>query len=102
VLAVGVQYWTSRGFAVVDVDYGGSSGYARPSRELLRDSWGIVDVADCLAAARTLADRGRADPARLCIRGGSAGGYTVLAALASVDTPFAAGADHYGVADLEA
>jgi dipeptidyl aminopeptidase/acylaminoacyl peptidase len=102
VLAVGVQYWTSRGFAVVDVDYGGSSGYGRPYRELLRDSWGIVDVADCLAAARTLADRGRADPARLCIRGGSAGGYTVLAALASADTPFAAGADHYGVADLEA
>ena len=102
VLAVGVQYWTSRGFAVVDVDYGGSSGYGRPYRELLRDSWGIVDVADCLAAARILADRGRVDPARLCIRGGSAGGYTVLAALAIVDTPFAAGADHYGVADLEA
>jgi dipeptidyl aminopeptidase/acylaminoacyl peptidase len=102
VLAVGVQYWTSRGFAVVDVDYGGSSGYGRPYRELLRDSWGVVDVADCLAAARTLGDRGWVDPARLCIRGGSAGGYTVLAALASVDTPFAAGADHYGVADLEA
>jgi dipeptidyl aminopeptidase/acylaminoacyl peptidase len=102
VLAVGVQYWTSRGFAVVDVDYGGSSGYGRPYRELLRDSWGVVDVGDCLAAARALADRGRVDPDRLCIRGGSAGGYTVLAALARADTPFAAGADHYGVADLEA
>jgi dipeptidyl aminopeptidase/acylaminoacyl peptidase len=102
VLAVAVQYWTSRGFAVVDVDYGGSSGYGRPYRELLRDSWGVVDVADCLAAARTLADRGRVDPQRLCIRGGSAGGYTTLAALARDDTPFAAGADHFGVADLEA
>ncbi len=102
VLAVGVQYWTSRGFAVVDVDYGGSSGYGRPYRELLRDSWGVVDVADCLAAARALAERGRVDPQRLCIRGGSAGGDTTLAALARDDTPFAAGADHYGVADLEA
>jgi dipeptidyl aminopeptidase/acylaminoacyl peptidase len=102
VLAVGVQYWTSRGFAVVDVDYGGSSGYGRPYRELLRDSWGVVDVADCLAAARTLAQRDRVDPQRLCIRGGSAGGYTTLAALAREDTPFAAGADHFGVADLEA
>lgn len=102
ILNVGVQYWTSRGFAVVDVDYGGSSGYGRPYRELLRDNWGVVDVADCLAAARTLAQRGRADAARLCIRGGSAGGYTTLAALAREDTPFAAGADHFGVADLEA
>jgi dipeptidyl aminopeptidase/acylaminoacyl peptidase len=102
VLNVGVQYWTSRGFAVVDVDYGGSSGYGRPYRELLRGAWGVVDVADCLAAARALADRGRVDPQRLCIRGGSAGGYTTLAALARDDTPFAAGADHYGVADLEA
>ena len=102
VLAVAVQYWTSRGFAVVDVDYGGSSGYGRPYRELLRGSWGVVDVGDCLAAARALADAGRVDPARLCIRGGSAGGYTTLAALARDDTPFAAGADHFGVADLEA
>jgi dipeptidyl aminopeptidase/acylaminoacyl peptidase len=102
VLAVGVQYWTSRGFAVVDVDYGGSSGYGRPYRELLRERWGVVDVEDCLAAARTLAQRGQVDPDRLCIRGGSAGGYTTLAALARDDTPFAAGADHFGVADLEA
>jgi dipeptidyl aminopeptidase/acylaminoacyl peptidase len=102
VLSVGVQYWTSRGFAVVDVDYGGSSGYGRPYREVLTGCWGVVDVADCLAAARALADQGRVDPDRLCIRGGSAGGFTVLAALARVDTPFAAGADHFGVADLAA
>jgi len=102
VLAVGVQYWTSRGFAVVDVDYGGSSGYGRPYRELLRGQWGVVDVADCLAAARALSGRGLVDPGRLCIRGGSAGGFTTLAALARDDTPFAAGADHFGVADLEA
>lgn len=102
VLSVGVQYWTSRGFAVVDVDYGGSSGYGRPYREVLNGCWGVVDVADCLAAARALADRGRVDPDRLCIRGGSAGGFTVLAALARADTPFAAGADHFGVADLAA
>ena len=102
VLSLGVQYWTSRGFAVVDVDYGGSSGYGRPYRDLLRDKWGIVDVADCLAAARAMAQRGRVDPERLCIRGGSAGGYTTLAALARDDTPFTAGADHFGVADLEA
>ncbi len=101
-LDVGIQYWTSRGFAVVDVDYAGSSGYGRAYRELLRGQWGILDVADCLAAARSLADRGRVDPRRLCIRGGSAGGYTTLAALARTDTPFAAGADHFGVADLEA
>jgi dipeptidyl aminopeptidase/acylaminoacyl peptidase len=102
VLDVAVQYWTSRGFAVVDVDYGGSSGYGRPYRELLRGQWGVVDVADCRAAARALADRGQVDPERLCIRGRSAGGYTTLAALARDDTPFAAGADHFGVADLAA
>ncbi len=102
VLDLGIQYWTSRGFAVVDVDYGGSAGYGRPYRELLNGQWGVVDVADCLAAARTLAQRGRVDPARLCVRGRSAGGCTVLAALARADTPFVAGADLYGVADLEA
>ncbi|MEV6280656.1 S9 family peptidase [Nocardia sp. NPDC051832] len=101
-LASSTQYWTSRGFAVVDVNYGGSTGYGRAYRELLRDAWGVVDVADCIAAARWLADNGRVDPRRLAIRGGSAGGYTTLAALARDDTPFAAGADHYGVADLEA
>ncbi|WP_067710812.1 S9 family peptidase [Nocardia yamanashiensis] len=102
VLSPATQYWTSRGFAVVDVNYGGSTGYGRAYRELLRDAWGVVDVADCIAAARWLADNGRVDPNRLAIRGGSAGGYTTLAALARPDTPFAAGADHYGVADLEA
>ncbi|MDT7656710.1 MAG: hypothetical protein QOF38_1425 [Pseudonocardiales bacterium] len=102
VLQVGLQYWTSRGFAVVDVNYGGSTGYGRAYREELLGNWGLVDVADCVAAARWLADQRRADPSRLCIRGGSAGGYTTLAALALPDTPFAAGADHYGVSDLEA
>ncbi|MEJ2866701.1 S9 family peptidase [Actinomycetospora sp. OC33-EN08] len=102
VLSVGLQYWTTRGFGVVDVNYGGSTGYGRAYREQLQGAWGIVDVADCLAAARALADAGRVDPARLAIRGGSAGGFTVLAALARSDTPFAAGADHFGVADLEA
>ena len=89
------------GFAVVDVNYGGSTGYGRAYRNQLRGQWGVVDVDDCEAAARWLAEQGRVDPARLCIRGGSAGGYTTLAALAFRDT-FAAGASHYGVADLEA
>jgi dipeptidyl aminopeptidase/acylaminoacyl peptidase len=102
VLSLGVQYWTSRGFAVVDVDYGGSTGYGRAYREELLGQWGVIDVADCLAAATRLAKQGRVDPARLCIRGGSAGGFTTLAALAREDTPFTAGASHYGVADLEA
>lgn len=102
VLSLAVQYWTSRGFAVVEVNYGGSTGYGRGYREELRGQWGVVDVADCVAAARWLARAGRVDGDRLCIRGGSAGGYTTLAALAADDTPFAAGADHYGVADLEA
>ena len=97
-----MQYWTSRGFAVVDVNYGGSTGYGRAYREQLPGTWGIVDVDDCVAAARYLAARGRVDPSRLAIRGGSAGGFTTLAALARDDTPFAAGADHFGVADLEA
>jgi dipeptidyl aminopeptidase/acylaminoacyl peptidase len=102
VLNVGVQYWTSRGFAVVDVNYGGSTGYGRAYRQELQEEWGVIDVADCLAAARRLAGQGRVDVDRLCIRGGSAGGFTTLAALARDDTPFAAGADHYGVADLAA
>jgi dipeptidyl aminopeptidase/acylaminoacyl peptidase len=102
VLSVNVQYWTSRGFGVVDVNYGGSTGFGRAYRDVLKGAWGIVDVADCLAAARWLAEQGRVDGTRLAIRGGSAGGYTTLAALAREDTPFAAGADHYGVADLEA
>ena len=102
VFATGVQYWTSRGFAVVDVNYGGSTGYGRAFRDELLGQWGVVDVADCLAAARHLARTGRVDGERLAIRGGSAGGFTTLAALVRADTPFAAGADHFGVADLEA
>ncbi|MEV6561471.1 prolyl oligopeptidase family serine peptidase [Nocardia sp. NPDC051756] len=101
-LSLQTQYWTSRGFAVVDVNYGGSTGFGRAYRELLKGAWGVVDVADCIAAAASLGERGRVDAQRLAIRGGSAGGYTTLAALAREDTPFAAGADHYGVADLEA
>ncbi|MEJ3657590.1 S9 family peptidase [Actinomycetes bacterium KLBMP 9759] len=100
--SVAVQYWTSRGFAVADVNYGGSTGYGRAYREQLRGNWGVVDVADCMAAASWLARQGRVDATRMAITGGSAGGYTALAALASVDTPFAAGGSHYGIADLEA
>jgi dipeptidyl aminopeptidase/acylaminoacyl peptidase len=98
---VAIQYWTSRGFAVVDVDYGGSTGYGRRYRRLLDRAWGIVDVEDACAAATWLAEQGRVDPARLAIRGGSAGGFTVLAALATRDV-FAAGASFYGVGDLSA
>jgi dipeptidyl aminopeptidase/acylaminoacyl peptidase len=101
-LQLGIQYWTTRGFAVVDVNYGGSTGYGRGYRDLLQGTWGVVDVEDCIAAARWLAEQRLADPARLCIRGGSAGGFTTLAALAREGTPFAAGADYFGVADLEA
>lgn len=95
------QFWTTRGFAVVDVNYGGSTGFGRPYRQLLRGAWGLVDVEDCVAAAVHLASEGLADPARLCIRGGSAGGFTVLAAMVQTDV-FAAGASSYGVADLTA
>ncbi|MFN0028289.1 MAG: S9 family peptidase [Acidimicrobiales bacterium] len=98
---LGVQYWTTRGFAVLDVDYGGSTGYGRTYRKLLDEAWGIVDVDDCCAGAEWLAADGRCDPARMVIRGGSAGGFTTLAALAFRST-FRAGASHYGVADLEA
>ena len=100
-LQLGVVYWTSRGIAVVDVDYRGSTGYGRSYRRALEGAWGVVDVEDCVAAARFLADRGDVDPERLIIRGGSAGGFTVLAALSLHDT-FAAGASRYGIADLEA
>ena len=100
-LQLGVVFWTSRGIAVVDVDYRGSTGYGRSYRRALDGAWGVADVEDCVAAARFLADRGDVDPQRLIIRGGSAGGFTVLAALALHDT-FAAGASRYGIADLEA
>jgi dipeptidyl aminopeptidase/acylaminoacyl peptidase len=96
-----VQYWTSRGFAVVDVNYGGSTGYGRAYRELLRERWGVVDVEDCAEAARVLGAEGRADPARLAISGGSAGGYTTLCAL-TFEEVFHVGASHYGIGDLEA
>ena len=95
-----IQFWTSRGFAVLDVDYRGSTGYGRAYRERLYGEWGVVDVEDCVAGALHLAETGRADPARLAIRGGSAGGYTTLAALTFHDA-FRAGASYYGICDLE-
>jgi dipeptidyl aminopeptidase/acylaminoacyl peptidase len=95
------MYWTSRGFAVVDVDYGGSTGYGRAYRNLLDGAWGIVDVEDCVNAARHLVQEGRVDGRRLLIAGGSAGGFTTLAVLAA-HQDFAAGADLFGVADLSA
>jgi dipeptidyl aminopeptidase/acylaminoacyl peptidase len=94
-------FFTSRGIAVVDVDYRGSTGYGRPYRDALKGRWGIVDVEDCIAAAHFLADRGSVDPARMAIRGGSAGGYTTLAALTFRPEAFAAGISRYGIADLE-
>jgi dipeptidyl aminopeptidase/acylaminoacyl peptidase len=100
-LNLAVQFWTSRGFAVVDVNYRGSTGYGRAYREALNDRWGIADVDDCIAAARHLAREGRVDGERLAIRGGSAGGFTTLCALTFHDD-FTAGASLYGVADLEA
>jgi len=100
-LSLAQRFWTSRGFAVVDVNYRGSSGYGRKYRKKLDGQWGIADVEDCVAAAQFLAARGDVDSQRLIIRGGSAGGFTVLCALALHDT-FTAGASLYGVADLEA
>jgi len=95
------RYWTSRGFAVVDVDYRGSTGYGRTYRHSLNDRWGVADVDDCVAAALYLGDAGMVDADRIVIKGGSAGGLTVLGALADSDV-FAAGASRYGVADLSA
>ncbi|MCO5208381.1 MAG: S9 family peptidase [Caldilinea sp.] len=100
-LSLSVQYWTSRGFGVLDVNYRGSTGYGRAYREMLYGQWGIVDVDDCVAGARFLADAGRVDGRRLAIRGGSAGGYTTLMTLVS-GTEFAAGASYFGVSDVEA
>lgn len=96
-----IQYWTSRGFAVVDVNYGGSTGYGRAYRQRLDGQWGIVDVDDCVNCARYLIERGEVDGERAAIRGGSAGGYTTLAAL-TFRRLFKAGASYYGVSDLEA
>ncbi|MFB6221946.1 MAG: prolyl oligopeptidase family serine peptidase [Halolamina sp.] len=101
VASLNVQYFTSRGFAVVDVNYRGSTGYGREYRDALQGAWGVLDTADCIDTAEHLADTGRADGDRLAITGGSAGGYAVLCALAFHDA-FDAGASHYGVADLEA
>jgi dipeptidyl aminopeptidase/acylaminoacyl peptidase len=100
-LSLNIQFWTSRGIAVLDVNYGGSTGYGREYRRRLNDTWGITDVDDCANGARHFADRGLVDGARCVITGGSAGGYTTLAALTFRDT-FKAGASHYGVSDLGA
>jgi dipeptidyl aminopeptidase/acylaminoacyl peptidase len=98
-LRLTVQFWTSRGFGVLDVNYGGSTGYGRAYRERLNGGWGVVDVDDCVNGARHLGT-GEADGNRLVIRGGSAGGYTTLAALTFRDA-FKAGASYYGISDLE-
>lgn len=99
--APGILYWTSRGIGVLDVNYGGSTGYGRAYRQRLAGRWGIVDVADAASGALALAEAGRVDRARMAITGGSAGGYTTLAALTFRDV-FAAGASHYGISDLAA
>ena len=98
--SLGVQFWTSRGFGFVDVDYGGSTGYGRAYRERLNGQWGVVDLQDCVNAARYLVDEGEADGDRLLITGGSAGGYTTICALTFTDV-FAAGTTYFGIADLE-
>ena len=95
-----ILFWTSRGFALLDVNYSGSTGYGRAYRDRLRGQWGIVDVEDVVGAAKAMVAQGKADPKRLLIRGGSAGGYTTLAALTFHDT-FSAGASYYGVSDIE-
>jgi len=100
VLSLDVQYWTSRGFALLDVNYGGSTGYGRAYRERLYGQWGVVDVDDCVNGARYLVERGLADGQRLMIQGGSAGGYTTLCALTFRDV-FRAGASYFGISDLE-
>ncbi len=100
-LSLGIQFWTSRGWGVVDVNYGGSTGFGRAYRERLDGQWGVVDVADCAAAAAALVARGLASAERIAIEGGSAGGFTTLAALCFTGT-FRAGASRYGVADLSA
>ncbi|HMO48717.1 MAG TPA: prolyl oligopeptidase family serine peptidase [Rubrivivax sp.] len=96
----GVQYWSSRGIAVLDVNYGGSSGFGRAYRQRLDGAWGVADVLDCIHGARFLAARGDVDARRLIIRGGSAGGFTTLSALAFHDA-FACGTSLYGIGDLE-
>ncbi|MGE5124125.1 MAG: alpha/beta hydrolase family protein, partial [Acidobacteriaceae bacterium] len=101
VLRYGIQYWTTRGIAVLDVDYGGSTGYGRAYRQRLKGQWGIVDVADCVNGARYLVNQGLADGSRLAITGGSAGGYVTLCAI-TFHQVFQAAACYYGISDLEA
>lgn len=101
VLSLGIQYWTSRGVAVVDVNYGGSTGFGREYRNRLKLNWGVVDMKDCENAAKFLVKKGLVDGNRLAITGGSAGGYTTLCALTFLDC-FKAGASHYGIGDVEA
>jgi dipeptidyl aminopeptidase/acylaminoacyl peptidase len=96
----GVQFWTTRGFAVLDVNYSGSTGYGREYRDRLKGQWGVADVEDAVGAANAMVAQGKADPSRLIIRGGSAGGYTTLAALTFHQT-FKAGASYYGISDIE-
>ena len=96
-----VQFWTSRGIAVMDVNYGGSTGYGRAYRQRLNGQWGVVDVDDCVNAAKYLVQKGLVDPDRLAIEGGSAGGYTTLCAITFRDV-FKVGASHFGVSDAEA
>ena len=98
-LSLGIQFWTTRGWGVVDVNYGGSTGFGRAYRERLIGSWGVVDVEDCAAAATALVEAGRAHPERIAIEGGSAGGFTTLACLCFTNV-FRAGACRYAVSDL--
>jgi dipeptidyl aminopeptidase/acylaminoacyl peptidase len=97
---IAYQFWTSRGFAILDVNYSGSAGYGRAYRDRLKGHWGVVDVQDCIAGALSMGAQRLADPTRLTIRGDSAGGFTTLAALTTTDV-FAAGISQYGIADLE-
>jgi len=99
--ALARQYWTSRGFAIIDVNYGGSTSFGRAYRQRLKGQWGVVDVQDAVAAVDFLVAKGKADPAKVAIRGGSAGGFTTLAALAFTDR-FKAGANYFGVSDIKA
>lgn len=101
VLNLNYQFWTTRGFAVIDVNYGGSTGFGRKYRNRLLSKWGEVDMHDCKAAAQALIDKGLVDPTRICIAGGSAGGYTTLCALTFTDR-FNAGCSYYGIGDLKA
>jgi dipeptidyl aminopeptidase/acylaminoacyl peptidase len=99
-LKLATQFWTSRGIAVLDVNYGGSTGFGRAYRDLLKGQWGVIDVEDCVAGAQYLADQDLVDRERLLIRGGSAGGLTTLCSLAFHEV-FKAGASYYGVSDLK-